>query len=1594
MRAVVPVLLGLLALSCLGPAYAQIGSQPLCSGLQTLTESRGTFSDGSGTDMLYVLPMNCTWLINPPGDREIVLVFKRFMLAMSDDYLLVKDGNSGEALALYTGMMATPTAAHFRASSLLVSFVTATRGLAPPLNDFTGAQGFEVEYIADGGCYESCSGSGPWSGAGRCNDHGLCECPLLSMGADCSIGVPNVVPDGGSTMGEVFPGETRFFEVDVPANTVSLMVDLFFPEGVGQAKPLLLLGNGTGTHGESPPHLSYYQEMEGSCGGPTGCQWSPLKKEVESSASDAARFHEPVVDFETSGMLLLQAKPPAFPFGTVRVPALPTYNLNAAKDYESSEMRRGHHYIYMPATSEEGLPLLTPGRWFIGVMNQPTISGHPGGEGVLVYELRVRTQNQGAVSPNGTISNGICPLNCSGRGTCVQQSTLEMGRCACNYGYAGNACENRVSLLKAGVAIEMPPLSVGHWNYYLLDVPVGRLSQELYVEIESTSPLADPILSISGSRGSAWDGIPFPREEIRCMNVPYGTGPADNLRCSIRGYVNSTITTESRDVDIKSVVENKFHDGALVLPEEHVQMDDSTGTFWPVTSYVIGVYNSAVGGLSPLKYKIMASWYEEDGIAPCPFNCNDHGDCITSNGTCVCDLPKYVGWSCEEEAEAITLKMNAEGAEASVSGNLEVGMNAHYYLEINETQNLLVELTHGDLDAFPIVTVSKGNIPDFVSDPALKWRDDRSSWCNGVECATEYNHEVAIMNAEPGTYFISVQNSGFRLFGYWRDVFLSKSSLAKYSTPLSFSLDVKSYPAGKDAKAVKCYRDCSGHGKCNQDMAPICSCDEGFFGIDCSTEPTKLPFTLVAGNQGVTTPLSGSIRSGHHEYYSIEVPKGAKSFLVELRSNTAFQDYGGDVVLYARKDEMPVLCIREDDNFCRSQFDMTSDYSAYDPSIKNMFHSMNVNAFTVNTTDESISGNWIIGIYHGFDSNSDFQYEMIIIFEDHVMCQDPYCNGHGVCDKSVGKCSCDESHMGDQCEYTIHLLQPGTELMLQDSIAPGGNAFFVMPVNCTGQDFSLSFESATSLHHSYIVLKRGDLPLTGTSNDFDNIERADVPMALFNVDPGFFYGQLMVPMETPTPVEGLKVAWDVFPTATPNAENGCKYGSGTYYLIASGSNGPYQILDLGDLLEQNEIVMETTSGLLEWANNPQMELQLLIPPEMTEDGTIREADYGDCGATPFGCYLASIGKFTGAASVAISEVSSIQDPFFYVQNMLFKLPGNYEDQGEDIFSSLPLVYQYDGTDGGWDYEACSPLLNKDEMDGKVCIVARGSCTFYTKTKNCQDAGAIATIIVDATSPVTFDFPLASAPAGTDTSLITIPTLTIGTVMASKIMSMLSQGSSSYDGDVTLQAGLYMCESNPDQVCGTCSDYTFGENCTTHCPGLLGDFSDACSGHGTCSYNGESDPVCNCDRGFGGRTCALALDSSGSGGKMTGALVGTILASIFGIALLVVLACFFWSRGSKGKRTFFKMQDDTRQGAHEPGTPGASYADSRPSALSSLTTNGTPDSEYFSAMRMGSGSESGAGLGAGAGGGSGEIMLTTLPASTQDAGSTTKQPSST
>lgn len=97
-----------------------------------------------------------------------------------------------------------------------------------------------------------------------------------------------------------------------------------------------------------------------------------------------------------------------------------------------------------------------------------------------------------------------------------------------------------------------------------------------------------------------------------------------------------------------------------------------------------------------------------------------------------------------------------------------------------------------------------------------------------------------------------------------------------------------------------------------------------------------------------------------------------------------------------------------------------------------------------------------------------------------------------------------------------------------------------------------------------------------------------------------------------------------------------------------------------------------------------------------------------------------------------------------------------------------LVLANDGSDNA--DEGCNSFTNADAIAGKIAVIKRGSCTFVSKVKNAQDAGAIAVLVVNnAVGP-----PI-SLGGDDNEGAINIPSVMISAEEGTKIIERLEDG---------------------------------------------------------------------------------------------------------------------------------------------------------------------------------------------------------------------------
>ncbi len=117
--------------------YSSTGGTPTCSGLTTLTNPTGSFTDGSNSNN-YSNNLNCTWLIQPTGASAITANFTALNTVLGTDVVKIYNGTSATAplIGTYSGTT-LPSTIIANAGSMFVEFITNASGTA---------QGWAISY--------------------------------------------------------------------------------------------------------------------------------------------------------------------------------------------------------------------------------------------------------------------------------------------------------------------------------------------------------------------------------------------------------------------------------------------------------------------------------------------------------------------------------------------------------------------------------------------------------------------------------------------------------------------------------------------------------------------------------------------------------------------------------------------------------------------------------------------------------------------------------------------------------------------------------------------------------------------------------------------------------------------------------------------------------------------------------------------------------------------------------------------------------------------------------------------------------------------------------------------------------------------------------------------------------------------------------------------------------------------------------------------------------------------------------------------------------------------------------------------------------
>ncbi|EPB69360.1 PA domain protein [Ancylostoma ceylanicum] len=92
----------------------------------------------------------------------------------------------------------------------------------------------------------------------------------------------------------------------------------------------------------------------------------------------------------------------------------------------------------------------------------------------------------------------------------------------------------------------------------------------------------------------------------------------------------------------------------------------------------------------------------------------------------------------------------------------------------------------------------------------------------------------------------------------------------------------------------------------------------------------------------------------------------------------------------------------------------------------------------------------------------------------------------------------------------------------------------------------------------------------------------------------------------------------------------------------------------------------------------------------------------------------------------------------FMEELLHLIPQLEKEAGSPIFYAAPAQYGSDLKDMpvvgeavlAEPLRACAPLMNKDQIRGRIAVVERSDCMFQQKTRHAQQAGAIAVVVID------------------------------------------------------------------------------------------------------------------------------------------------------------------------------------------------------------------------------------------------------------------------
>jgi len=1052
-----------------------------CSGMTEISGTSGVISDGSGSAP-YLSQPNCTWFIKPdrPLDEEnptITVMLTEFRTVFGADALFFMDGTNfefqgsqgssritiyGNPLAVFSGVVPTPHVMKFDAKDLRVQFLTEQFVLGDR------ESGFTFEWWTDGSCANDCNGQG------TCLD-GLCECATGFAGGDCSIEVKELPVDGTPVAGFLDIGSTDYYRIVVPDDGEDYYLRVDMDSQLSEGDPLLMIANATSPelwmkqYFSNPPQGGV---SVGPCGVYPGCHWCESITSCDpgfpdSNISPLMSVGGPVTDYRTYGFIMDNAYPTPV---HIRTMSLPSINFHTFSDYESWDLRRRYHTLFL-SNKETDKTLLPPGEWYVGVYNaqQQKLAGFlpssywgsdpgfDGATGPALYELSAKLT---------TDINETCILGCSNHGTCVD------GACVCDLTdsvhYVGSACEFEAAVLPPDIAFEAEPLPAGQWAYYYVPLSSIDLDKSFYAEIAFPgSASALPFLFVSKESSD------IPGDEIECGRY-WGTGPYGETHCE-----QTAFTADAEAIDNPLLANGvDYHYVAMPVEANFVADGDAENGFY------VAVYNHPGYSGTPLNYFMNTKFVADSSISsgvsyPCPFDCSFQGTCLPplelvpgAIGVCDCD-EGFGGAYCFDEIASI-----APGD--SITASLSSGDWAYYKFTATESGSVLVELKkEADNLAKPAIFMKEGGPPSALN----------------TYSSELFGYEILL---DPETNGIS-----------WDD-YTTSSSPGYEGNVL---LDLSEIPPGSriEGLSFKNLRlETVGSSWANEACLVFFTDTNSFTSATC-LEPSissPVPEGIILDGEGPRITQSIIVPDNGLFYAEIGEPYNDNFQAPDaLLNGTLVIDYLAELSRgFDKEDATAIYCNQNDcavDDYHKLSFDVEAGKSYYIGILNEKYITGNPDIDTVGD----------IGGLERFQEDLEYVLDLSLgSGSGSIPCYQD-CNGRGGCFPDTAPlCICDEGYFGLACEIEPEALPVGSSA---DTVTPvsgivpeGRFKHFKLELPEDSTSLIVTLTSYNQRSSPRLLAKKDGLPsfcesLQGVSpesciSDYDFATNADPQNAEFN----------------------------------------------------------------------------------------------------------------------------------------------------------------------------------------------------------------------------------------------------------------------------------------------------------------------------------------------------------------------------------------------------------------------------------------------------------------------------------------------------------------